>query len=332
MAEPLRRRIRARALRAFGGAIGTLPAPLSRAFLGSLAAAARFSRFERRILDNLELAYGEELDDAGRRRIARGVRRHSARLAHEWARLSRGSRSEEHARRLGGWIDRQVAFERSAAILDRQLASGRGVLIVTAHLGNWELLCAALHRRGHRGHVIGRRRVRDRSSDWLIEMRRAYGVETLPQDASPRRLLELLRSGRTLGMLADLEVPRLDGVFVPFFGVPALTLTAPAALARAARVPVILVRCAARGGGYLLSAEEPLELDRGLDRREAVREIVARMNRRFEAWIRETPEQWAWHQPRWRIREGEREILPGPARKQRGGARRTEGPDPGPDS
>jgi lauroyl/myristoyl acyltransferase len=76
-------------------------------------------------------------------------------------------------------------------------------------------------------------------------------------------------------------------------------MSAPAALARAAKLPLVPVRCVARGKRYLLSAEQPLELDAALDRKAATLDLLARMNATFERWIRETPEQWAWHQKRW---------------------------------
>jgi KDO2-lipid IV(A) lauroyltransferase len=173
-------------------------------------------------------------------------------------------------------------------------------LIATAHLGNWELLAAALRRRGLDGAVVGRHRRKDSSSTWLVEMRRGLGIATLAQDEPARRVLEILRRGATLGILCDLEVRRLDGRFVPFFGRPALTMTAPAALARAARASIVPVRCVARGPRYLMSAEAPLALRPELDRDRAQQLLLGQLNAVFERWIREDPEQWAWHQPRWR--------------------------------
>lgn len=299
-AEPLRRRVRARALRGLTSASRIVPAPALDAGLACLSGLMRFSRYDRRVRENLELALGSETSAAERDRIARGVRRHSARLLAEWLRLARGDRAATSA-----WLEHNVDVAPSISILEELARGGRGPLVVTAHIGNWEVLAAMLKHRGFDGQVVGRQRARDSSSDWLVEMRRAYGVESLPQDTSPRRLLEALRAGRLLGVLADLEVRRLAGEFVPFFGVPALTMTAPAALARAARLPLVPVRCTLVGGRYRLAVEPPLHLDRELDRRAAARDLLVRLNAVFERWIREAPEQWAWHQPRWRTRPDE---------------------------
>jgi KDO2-lipid IV(A) lauroyltransferase len=117
-------------------------------------------------------------------------------------------------------------------------------------------------------------------------------------------VLEVLRAGGVVGLVADLEARRLSGTFAPFFGRPTLTMTAPAALARVHAVPLVPVRCVADGPGepYVLAVDEPLEPAPGLARRDATLELTARLNALFERWIRAAPEQWAWHQPRWRIR------------------------------
>jgi KDO2-lipid IV(A) lauroyltransferase len=258
---------------------------------------ARFTHFETVARRNLERALGAETTASERARIARGVRRHGARLVYEWTRLARGD--------MLAHLDRFLVFDASIERLERVHARGRGLIVCTAHIGNWELLAAGLRRRGLEGAVVGTRKQHDSSADWLVEMRRAYGVESLPQRSSPRQLLEVLRAGRTLGLLCDLEVRRIAGEFLPFFGMPALTMTAPAALARAAGLPLVPARCVLRGDRYHVLVDEPLRLDRSLERREATRDMMRRVNAVIEGWIRADPEQWAWHQPRWRTRPGE---------------------------
>jgi KDO2-lipid IV(A) lauroyltransferase len=271
------------------------PEPLVSGALWAAAGLARWSRYERLTRQNLALALGAETSAAERARIARGVRRHAARIFAEWLRLAASDAGER-----GAWIDELVELDPSAERLAARAAGGQGLLIATAHLGNWELLAAALRRRGLDGAVVGRHRRDDSSSTWLVEMRAGLGIATLAQDEPARRMLEILRRGATLGILCDLEVRRLDGRFVPFFGRPALTMTAPAALARAARTSVFPMRCVARGSRYLLSAAPPLALRPDLDRDRAQEVLLGQLNAVFERWIREDPEQWAWHQPRWR--------------------------------
>lgn len=297
MGKELRRRLRSALLEgASRGAVFT-PALLLRGGLRAAAWTSRFSTFERRTLSNLELAYGDELTEAERQAIARGVRRHLARQAEEWLLLA-GRR-----RGLDAWLEARVEVDPSVEILETEMARGRGVLVATGHIGNWELLAATLKRIGFRGAVVGMAKHRDPSADWLVNMRRNYGVETLSQRANPRELLRVLQKGELLGVLCDLEVRRLAGEHIPFFGRPALTMTAPAALARARKLPLVPVRCVLpdpEADRYRLLVDEPLALDPELPRKEASTELLTRLNQLFERWIRESPTQWAWHQHRWR--------------------------------
>jgi len=279
--------------------------------LGSLAWLSRFTRYEERTRENLDLAYGEELGAAEKARIAAGVRRHSARLLYEWLRLARGGAAERR------WLEERVEIDATIEILEQQVAAGRGVIVVTGHLGNWELLAAILSLRGLTGAVVGLDRPRDPSSRWLTRMRLAYGVQTIPQRTHPRALVRILEDGGVLGLLCDLEVRRLAGEFLPFFGRDALTMTAPAALARSRRLPLVPVRCVLPHEGserYRLAVEEPLPWPGELPRAEATRALMTRVNEVFERWIREHPEQWAWHQARWRTRPGELDAVPLAAR------------------
>ena len=307
MSEPLRRKVRQQLLRLASASSVVLPRPLVLGGLQGAAWLSRFSSFEERTLANLELAYGSELTHAQRQEIAAGVRRHTARLTYEWLQLaSIGDQRDE-------WLAARVEVDDSVEILREQLAGGRGAIVITAHIGNWELLAATLRRIGLEGAVVGYEKRRDPSAAWLVELRRSYGVDTIPQHSHPRALVRVLERGQVLGLLCDLEVRRLAGEYLDFFGTPALTMTAPAALARARRTPLIPVRCvlpeedAAR---YRLQVEEPLEYDARLPRAEATRELMQRVNDLFVGWIREHPAQWAWHQPRWRTRPGELTAIP----------------------
>lgn len=317
MAEKLRRRVRARALDAATRASAVLPHALVRGALEGLAPLASRTRAHRTALENLELALGAETSELERAAIARGVLRHSARLFAEWLRLARGAPPDGPERSRGAWIDDLVALDASVDLLREEVAKGRGALVVTAHLGNWELLAARLRREGHGGCVLGFERPNDSSHAWLTRMRAAYGVATKTQEASAREVLAVLRGGGVVGLLPDLEARRLDGEFVPFFGRPALTMTAPAALARAAGVPLLPARCTLEGDRYVLRFEAPLTYDRGRERRDASTDLLTRLNATFERWIRAAPAQWAWHQRRWRTRPGDLEAVPYVEKKRR---------------
>ncbi len=303
--EPLRRKVRAAGLRMLARAAGAAPPPLVQACLTQVAPLALRQRQHEATARNLSAAAGwlDDLEPGLGARLAgdpSALTRRCGRFAAEqfthWIRLARGAGPGD---RRGAWVDDLVHLDPSIETLDRALAGGRGAIIVTAHLGDWELLCARLRRRGHEGAVVGRVRRRDSSHRWLVDMRRAYGVETIPQDAGAREALGVLKRGGVLGLVTDLQVPRLDNRQVPFFGAPAPTMTAPASFARAWRAPLIPVRCVRSDGRYVLSVEEPLELRRDLDRGDAELDLLRRQNEVFGRWIAATPEQWAWYLPRY---------------------------------
>lgn len=305
--EPLRRRARAALIRGLVGGAGFVPTSALGATLRPIARAAFARRYATVVQDNLARALPglEALDAETAARLradpeafARRVADFTVEQALHWIRLARGAAPGETS---GAWVEDLVDIDDSIERLDEALAAGRGAIIVTAHIGDWELLCARLRRRGHRGAVVGRVRRRDSSHRWLVEMRRAYGVDTIAQDASPREPLRVLRDGGVLGLLTDLRVKRLAGRAVPFFGEPALTMTAPAAFARTHGAPLVPVRCVRLVGAnrYRLSVDPPLVLPDAPSRDAAEAELLAAQNRTFERWIAETPEQWAWHQRRW---------------------------------
>lgn len=300
MPEPLRRRVRAAVLRQASRCAGGPLDPLLRGALSSLVFALRATRWERMMCDNLATAFGSELSEGERVAIARGAAAHTARLVREWLWMARAAESEHCRRRVEEWIYENVEFDSSLEVMRARAGAGRGVLIATAHLGNWELLAASLRRRGFDGAVIGLRKRNDSSAEFIAQMRAALGVRSLSQDAPPREALRVLRSGGVLGVVCDLHARRLDNVEVPFFARPAPTMTAPAALARASGLPLTLARCVRVGERYRVSVGPELQLDRTLERREATADLLTRMNAEFERWIREQPAQWAWYHERWR--------------------------------
>ncbi len=302
--EPLRRRFRAAGLRALVRCAGAVPPALLESGLRQIGPLALGGQPGAVVSANLnegaewlnqhQPSLGSELagDPAA---LTRRCGRFAAEQFAHWVRLARGAGPGD---RRGDWVDRLVELDPSIEILDRVLARGRGAIIVTAHIGDWELLCARLRRRGHEGAVVGRVRQRDSSHRWLVDMRRAYGAETIPQEANARAALRVLKRGGVLGLLTDLHVKRLDHREVPFLGAAAPTMTAPAAFARAWRAPLVPVRCVRTGPRYTMSVEEPLALRPDLGRDAAELDLLARQNEVFSRWIAASPEQWAWYLPR----------------------------------
>jgi KDO2-lipid IV(A) lauroyltransferase len=186
--------------------------------------------------------------------------------------------------------------------LDEALARGRGVIMISAHLGNWEVLGGALAARGDPLHVVAREIFDARSDRLLNAVRRELGVIVHPRQAGLFPVVRALRAGHIVGTLVDQDTEG-PGVFTDFFGVPARTPRAPFALARrlgAALVPV-LIRLDA-SGCHRVRVFPELKASGAADEEQALKSMVEAWNRILETSIRAHPEQWVWHHRRWKSR------------------------------
>ena len=184
-------------------------------------------------------------------------------------------------------------------------AQGRGVLMLTAHFGNWELLGAAHVHTGYPLSVV----VRPLDSamlDWLVtRFRERSGVEVIPKRRALRGVREALRRGWMVGILLDQNASRREGVFVPFFGEPASTSKSLALLALwsgAPVVPVFIQREAA--GRHRVTMEPAVPPPATGNREEDILAFTTAFSRIVESTIRQSPEQWFWMHRRWRTRPG----------------------------
>jgi len=272
-------------IRLIGRGLGRLT-PLWVHRLGALFGWLLFSvlRIRRRVtLQNIQAALG--LRRAARVLLARKVYAHLCTGALELFRASALQRRE--AERMLG--------RSGLALLRRHLAKGRGLLVLSAHVGQWDLLACAAARCGLKVNVV----TREIKTGWLnrvwMEERAACGVRLLPARGSARAIVAALRRNEVVALVLDQHEP--GGAVVPFLGRPAATGTALARLARATGAPVVPVFLLREGLGFRLVVEEPLKVERGDD----VVEVTAAFNHVIEAQVLETPEQWLWLHRRWKV-------------------------------
>lgn len=287
------------ALRAARFGLAALPAGARLAAGERLGALAwRLARRDRhRALEHLALAFGAERPADELRRIGRECFRNLGRSAAEVAGLWAAP-----PRAVLELFDEADGLERFRALL----AAGRGLVAVTAHLDNWELLGAYVAAAGLPVTAVARRIYFEKYDRLVNEMRRRCGMEVIYQDEGPRALLRALKAGRLLALLADQDVPRLDGVFVPFFGRPAYTPSGPAALALASGAPLALAYgLRLDRDRHRLVVEPPVEFDRS-DKRRALLEGTRGWSESLERAVRAHPEQWVWMHRRWRTRPEDR--------------------------
>jgi KDO2-lipid IV(A) lauroyltransferase len=261
------------------------------------------ARQRNKALENLRFAFGQEKSEAEIRVLARRVFEHLAMTAAEVLQFPKLSREK---------INRLVDAEKAFQTYNTLLREGKGLISVTAHIGNWELLAGIFGANGYPGAVLARRIYYEPLNDWIVSLRQAVGVPTIDRDRSGREILKRLRANEVIGLLPDQDIASVKGIFVDFLGRPAYTPVAPVRLALASGAPLLpnfLIW--GEGGRYRLILGEAIRPKITTTQEEAVREYTEKWMKSFEKVIREYPDQWAWMHPRWKSQpeaEMEREV------------------------
>jgi KDO2-lipid IV(A) lauroyltransferase len=187
--------------------------------------------------------------------------------------------------------------------------AGRGVVGLTGHIGCWELLAAYFACKGYKVDVIYRDMKDKRLEALLIGMRRRFGVPSIPRGASAVSAFKVLKRGEILAMLIDQDMD-VDGIFVPFFGVPAHTPRGAAAFALRSGAPIVpLAIHMQKDGSHRITVLPALETpSERLGEAERVDELTRRCAQAVESLVRIYPQQWVWFHDRWRKRDAEREA------------------------
>jgi KDO2-lipid IV(A) lauroyltransferase len=281
--------------------LGRLPRGFARrlgAVLGRVLYLA-VPRLRRTGMRNLELAL-PEMPVAERQRTLKLVYRGLGWQLAEFCRMERYT--PENTRGL-------IRYDGLENFLEAQ-ARGNGVLILTGHLGAWELSSFYHSLMGHpMGMVI--RRLDNRLLDGFVNrIRCLHGNRVLHKDDFARGLLTAMRAGETVGILMDTNMTPPQGVFVEFFGRMACTASGLARVALktgAAVVPGFLVWEAAEGK-YVLRFGPEVPVEASGDAEADVVELTQKLTTAIEGWVRRYPEQWLWIHRRWKTRpDGTRE-------------------------
>ncbi|UCF04787.1 MAG: lysophospholipid acyltransferase family protein [bacterium] len=182
---------------------------------------------------------------------------------------------------------------------------GNGVIAVTGHIGCWELLAAYFSDKGYKVSVIARDLRDGRLNELLVSMRKRHGIVSVPRGSSAITGYRVLRRGEILGMLLDQDID-VDGVFVPFFGVPAHTPRGAAAFALRSGATVVPVAIHIQPDRlHRITVLPRLEIpDGNLSEEQRIDELTRLSTEAIERLIRIYPQQWVWFHERWRKRPG----------------------------
>jgi len=262
--------------------------------IGSLA--YRFASKQRKIaLESLNIAFGQEKSAGELEAIARDCFIFMAKSAVELLFL----------------MDRPNLLKKRVVIegrehLDNALALGCGVILVSAHFGNFPLMLAKLSLQGYKIAGIMRAMRDSRVEKIFLTQRNSLKIKTIysqPRALCVSNTLESLRHNELVFIPLDQNFGTA-GVFVDFFGRKAATATGPVVLAqrtRAALVPCFILR--QNDDTHKIICEPALNLEEGKDLQEMILINIQRLTRIIESYIRRYPAEWGWIHRRWKSRE-----------------------------
>jgi Kdo2-lipid IVA lauroyltransferase/acyltransferase len=273
--------------------LGNLPES-AREFWALFAGRMLFAldRKHRRItIDNLSTAFGKEKSKAWIVMTAREVFVNLCRIAFEtaWSLNLPENKFSRHFHILG-----QSHFHKAHA-------KGKGVLLLGAHFGNWEVQMVIAYMMGIPLHVVYRPLDVDFAERFVQAYRSRFGAVMIPnQRAAMRKIYAALKKGYPVGMLMDQCADFDDGVFADFFNHRAATNTGMAILALKSNAPVVPFFLIRRPHGFQAVFGPELPLIQTGDRTKDIEENTQLYNHVIEAYVRKFPDQWFWVHQRWK--------------------------------
>lgn len=311
-------------VRSLEGAFSALPRRAAGSVGRGLGRAAYSAGVRRRLVEgHLRRAFPDR-DDDWIERTALGCYRHFgaelaslARMARtaQAARAARDAQTDGPARTNGAGthgvdrlVERTAGGDRFRQVWTEATAgTGRGALVVTGHLGNWELAGAAAAGLGIPVSAVVKGQRNQRVDRHLAAVRRSLGVEPIAMRWAGRGVPTALDAGRAVALVADQDA-RDRGVVVPFLGRPASTFRGPAALALRHDVPLLFGTMVREGEGWRLGLE-PVEAELARPTADgsaeapadgSVRTLTRAWVAKLEREVRERPEQYFWFHRRWK--------------------------------
>ena len=240
---------------------------------------------------NLKMAF-PDMSQSERTRLVRDSMLNVGRHVGEFSRFSGMSRET---------LRRSIDCE-GLDHIDAALSLGRGAIIVSAHLGAWEMIPFTLSAFGYPFDSLVRR-IENPAVERLLEtIRSRFGNRTIDKRGAARSMLASLRAGNLLALMVDINVVRNKGIFVDFFGVPACTTFIAAKLALRTGAPLVpvFIPWDERRRSYVLQVGAPLTVECSGDEEKDVRQLTENFTKLVEEQVRRYPDQWLWIHKRWR--------------------------------
>jgi len=261
-------------------------------------------RYRRVALKNLSHVYGRERSPAELESLTREVFAHLALNLMEFFLVIPGLRGKRVTEvvRMEGQEHFETAFR-----------AGKGVVMVTGHYGNWEMMGPYFAQAGYQVNAISRDADDPIMNEMIESVRRGRGDRLIDRSHALRPALECLRRNEMLCILADQNTVE-GGMFVDFFGKPASTAPGAAFIALKTGAAIIPAYCERQSDGrHLIRVCPPIEIVPTGDRNADARRIMSLINESLEAQIRREPSQWMWIHDRWKLQPTAARPAPRPA-------------------
>lgn len=243
-------------------------------------------------LKNLDIAFGFSISDIEKRNIAKKVFENLGKNFIEIISIPKFTIEN---------IDRYV-FCRNIDILKQFVRENKGVIVLSGHFGNWELLAHYLSMQGFPLSVIARRVRIEELEAFLSRIRKKNNVNVVYRDASAKEIVSLLRNKKFVGIMPDQDMDSVSGVFVDFFGKSAWTPSGTAILNLLTGVSVVPCFIVRKAFGHEVLIGNPIELVNTGDKKKDIVENTRRCSEVIERHIRKFPDHWVWFHDRWKTR------------------------------
>ncbi len=184
-------------------------------------------------------------------------------------------------------------------LLRQSYAQGKGVLVVTAHYGIWEIGSKFWPSSGFQMAVVARRIKNPYVNDLITSIRCGSGSQVIVARDAVRESIRWLKKGGMLAILMDHRISE-GGLKVPFFGRDAYTTSLPALLALRYKVPVHMAYCIMEGDKFKLQVTPAIDFSDLEPNEQGIYNATLRMNRGIEEWVKPRPELWLWIHDRWK--------------------------------
>ena len=186
--------------------------------------------------------------------------------------------------------------------LENALKKKKGVIGLTCHMGNFELLVAAIAKTGINPYVLYRKLDFNPLEIFVREMRQRFGTTMIPLRKASKRIEELLRQGKLIGTLLDQNVDWYKGVFVEFFGRPACTNNGLAKLVLRTGASVVPVFIVQKEGRFIMEFFPEIALEKTGDMIKDIENNTQNYVSAIENMVRKCPEQYFWVHNRWKTK------------------------------